>query len=138
MKYICASHGNMASGVKNTIEMFLGKQENVYAIDAYVGKCDFMQEFLSLVESFGGKEEIIVFTDVFSGSVNQMISNCLNTYDIKVLAGFNLPLIMEIMLRGETLSDEEISQAVEQAREQMVFMNSLISRESLPEESKNR
>lgn len=126
MKYICASHGNMASGVKSTVEMFLGKQDDVYAIDAYVEKRDFIQEFLCILESFDRGEEVVVFTDVFSGSVNQMISNYLETYNIKVLAGFNLPLIMEIIMRKAPLSDEDINKVVEQAKEQMVYMNSLI------------
>lgn len=126
MKYICASHGNMASGVKSTVEMFLGKQDDVYAIDAYVEKRDFIQEFLCILESFDSGEEVVVFTDVFSGSVNQMISNYLETYNIKVLAGFNLPLIMEIIMRKAPLSDEDINKVVEQAKEQMVYMNSLI------------
>ena len=65
MKYICASHGQMASGIKNTIEMILGKQENVYAINAYVEGRDFGEELRNLIDSFDAHEQVIVFTDVF-------------------------------------------------------------------------
>lgn len=128
MKYICASHGGMASGVKNTVEMFLGKQANIYAIDAYVEKRDFTQDFLELIRSFAAQERIIVFTDVFSGSVNQAVTRCLPDYDIQVITGFNLPLIMEIVLRQDSLDNEEIDAIVMQAKEQMIFVNSYIKK----------
>lgn len=127
MKYICASHGCMASGVKNTIEMFLGEQNNIYAIDAYTERHDFVQEFLKLVSSFKIQERIIVFTDVFSGSVNQTIIRYLNDYDMIVITGFNLPLIMEIIMRQEDLDNEEINKIIKQAKEQIIYVNPLVN-----------
>lgn len=127
MKYICASHGCMASGVKNTIEMFLGEQNNLYAIDAYTERHDFVQEFLKLVSSFKIQERIIVFTDVFSGSVNQTIIRYLNDFDMIVITGFNLPLIMEIIMRQEDLDNEEINKIIKQAKEQIIYVNPLVN-----------
>lgn len=127
MKYICASHGCMASGVKNTIEMFLGEQNNIYAIDAYTERHDFVQEFLKLVSSFKIQERIIVFTDVFSGSVNQTIIRYLNDFDMIVITGFNLPLIMEIIMRQEDLDNEEINKIIKQAKEQIIYVNPLVN-----------
>ena len=117
----------MASGVKNTIEMFLGEQNNIYAIDAYTERHDFVQEFLKLVSSFKIQERIIVFTDVFSGSVNQTIIRYLNDFDMIVITGFNLPLIMEIIMRQEDLDNEEINKIIKQAKEQIIYVNPLVN-----------
>lgn len=126
MKYIFASHGCMASGIKNTIEMILGKQDNVYAIDAYVDGDDFSKEFRSLLDSFDRQEPTFVFTDVFSGSINQIVSKQLEQYDMKVITGINLSLALEIVMHQRALGDEEIKNILEQAKEQMIFMNSLL------------
>ena len=126
MKYICASHGCMASGMKNTIEMILGKQENVYAVNAYVDGNDFAKEFQRLLDSFDRREPIVVFTDVFSGSINQIVSKKIGEYDMKVLTGVNLSLVLEIVMHQRPLKDDEIKAILEQAKEQIIFMNSLL------------
>ncbi len=126
MKYICASHGQMASGIKNTIEMILGKQENVYAINAYVEGRDFGEELRNLIDSFDAHEQVIVFTDVFSGSINQVVSGQMKKYNMKVITGINLPLVMEIVMRQAPLEDSEITDILEQSKEQMIFVNSLL------------
>ena len=116
----------MASGIRNTIEMILGKQDNVYAIDAYVDGDDFAKEFGSLLDSFDRREQVFVFTDVFSGSINQIVSKQLALYDMKVITGINLPLVLEIVMHQRALGDGEIKNILEQAKEQMIFMNSLL------------
>ena len=126
MKYICASHGQMASGIKNTIEMILGKQKNVYAINAYVEGRDFGEELRNLIDSFDAHEQVIVFTDVFSGSINQVVSGQMKKYNMKVITGINLPLVMEIVMRQAPLEDSEITDILEQSKEQMIFVNSLL------------
>lgn len=126
MKYICASHGCMASGMKNTIEMILGKQDNVYAIDAYVDGTDFAEEFIKLMDSFDSHEQVIVFTDVFSGSINQIVSKQLDKYNMKIITGVNLSLVMEMIMRQADLEDDEIRHILEQSKEQMIFVNSLL------------
>lgn len=126
MRYICASHGCMASGIKNTIEMILGKQDHVYAINAYIDESDFAKEFQDLLESFDCREPIFVFTDVFSGSINQIVSKQLNKYDMKVITGVNLSLVLEIVMHQRALGDDEIQSIVEQSKEQMIFMNSML------------
>ena len=105
MKYIIATHGKMASGIKNTIEMLTGKKEDIYALDAYVETQELRKEFEKLLATCDG-EGIYVFTDIVSGSVN-------------------LPLIMELVFRNENLSDEEIMSIVEEAKDQIIYMNKM-------------
>ena len=124
MKYIIATHGKMASGIKNTIEMLLGKHEDIYAVDAYIEDQDFsknLQDMLSSIED----RYIYVFTDIVSGSVNQAVSNMLRDHRIHLITGINLPVIIECVLRNKEMNDEELNAVVEEARQHLLYMNSV-------------
>lgn len=124
MKYIIATHGRMASGIKDTVEMLTGKREDIYALDAYTENQEFAEVFEKLLEDLEG-EYIYVFTDIISGSVNQTIAGFLKKYRIHLITGVNLPIITEIVLRGEELDDREIAGMVEEARQHLLYMNVL-------------
>ena len=124
MKYIIATHGKMASGIKNTIEMLTGKKEDIFALDAYVETQELRKEFEKLLATCDG-EGIYVFTDIVSGSVNQEICRFLERPHFHVITGVNLPLIMELVFRNENLSDEEIMSIVEEAKDQIIYMNKM-------------
>lgn len=124
MKYIIATHGKMASGIKDTVEMLAGKREDVYALDAYTENQEFAETFEKLLEDFKG-EYVYVFTDIISGSVNQAVAGFLKKYRIHLITGVNLPIIMEIVLRDEELNDQEIAGMVEEARQHLLYMNAL-------------
>ena len=124
MKYIIATHGKMASGIKNTIEMLAGEKRDLYTIDAYVDSQEFSEVFEQLLSKFGD-EYVYVFTDIVSGSVNQQICKFLDRYRLHVITGMNLPVIMEIILRNEELNEEEIEILIEEARQHILYMNRL-------------
>ncbi|MEG0564100.1 PTS sugar transporter subunit IIA [Anaerorhabdus sp.] len=125
MKYVIATHGKMASGIKNTIEMLIGKNENIFAIDAYIKDQNFENDFDELVNSFDNDEQIFIFTDICSGSVNQIVSAHVNS-NIKVICGMNLPVVIEIVLRDKELSDNEIQEIVNLSKNQIIYLNNHI------------
>lgn len=125
MKYIIATHGSMASGIKNTIEMLAGKRDDIYTIDAYIENQNFLEELNDLLNSLDDKY-IYVFTDIISGSVNQIATKLLNDSRVHLITGINLSILMEIILENKELTDEEIQYVIESARNQLVYMNSLI------------
>lgn len=125
MRYVIACHGEMASGIKKTIEMLIGKRENLYCLTAYVNSQDFHTEVKQLLDSFPPDEMIYVFTDIFGGSVNQTILPFLNCYKIQLISGMNLPLILDFILRDAELSDEEIDKEIKQAQNQIIHVNKI-------------
>ena len=114
----------MASGIKNTIEMLLGKRQDVYAVDAYVEDQEFSETLQNMVNSIEDSY-IYIFTDIVSGSVNQTVSHMLNDCRIHLITGINLPVIIECILRNKEMSDEEIMAVVEEARQHLIYMNSV-------------
>ncbi len=130
MKYILATHGKMASGIKQTIEMLAGEQKDLIALDAYVDHTDFTKDFDSLINSFQKNETIFIFTDACYGSVNQSIFPYLHDHTFTLIAGINLPLVMEILMYKKALSEAEIEAIIQNARQQIIHVNPLYKDES--------
>ncbi|AMV62180.1 putative PTS system, IIA component [Pediococcus damnosus] len=71
------------------------------------------------------KDEIIVFTDIMSGSVNQSIFPYVKDKGVKLITGMSLPLLMAVSLypQNRVLTDENIRKLISEAQEQIKFMN---------------
>lgn len=129
-KILIAAHGKFAEGIRSSAEIILGKQENLYTINAYLDETPVKQQ---LDEFFKGvdleKDTLLVITEVFGGSVNQAIISNYQKDNIKVITGVNLPLLLElIMLDEEDVTDDKIRSIVNKAREQVILVNDALSK----------
>lgn len=120
MKALIATHGTMASGVKNTLGLFVDVS-GVRVIDAYVDDSDYTLEIAAFMDDVGDDEIGLIFTDLVSGSVNQKVVEMVQKDNIKILSGFNVALIAEL-LSSEPTTDAEIIEALEMGRQQMQFI----------------
>ena len=127
MKILIATHGKMADGVKSTLGLFLNN-ENIQCVNAYIDDHDYQEDLLSFIDSVEDADTGIIFTDMIAGSVNQKVMLLNKKDNIKVISGFNVPLIMEIIL-CDLKTDEEIENAIIQAREQMQLVKIVSSKE---------
>ena len=130
MKVMIATHGYLADGVKSNLSLFVDTSE-VEVINAYVNNDDYSDEIKKFIDEAKQDEIRIIFTDIVGGSVNQ-IASTLNTKDnVKIISGFNIALILEIMLT-EITSDEQLENIINKARVQMqlVKLNKNIENES--------
>ncbi|MEK0152933.1 hypothetical protein WMB10_08590 [Tetragenococcus halophilus] len=78
-------------------------------------------------EDYRMEDEYVVFTDLFGGSVNQKIFSYKTKFDFYLITGFNLPILLEIILYNQTLNEEIVKQLVENCRKelQLVGMDSI-------------
>lgn len=69
----------------------------------------------------------MVFTDLLGGSVNQEFVRQLKP-NVHVIAGMNLPIIMTLLLQLENqpLSEELITQSIEEAKNQIIYVNQFL------------
>ena len=128
--FIIATHSTFAEGIYKAIEFFHHEMNHVTYINAYVETQEFEKEFLELVDKLEGKN-IIVCTDMMGGSVNQIVVKFIPNYQYHVVSGINLPLMLELVFKEELLNAEKISIIVEKAKEQVVYINSMIEDEEL-------
>lgn len=109
---IVSGHGNFASGILSSIKLIAGDQEKVIGVDFEQGKGS--EELKTNIEN-GIKEldcsEILVLTDLAGGSpfnVSSLISENINDKDIKVIAGTNLPMLLEVSLMRDGVTLDEL------------------------------
>lgn len=125
-KIVIATHGILADGYKNTLDILGIPQDNINVMNFYCGTQHNEQEIHEIFASLKEHEQMIVFTDIQFGSVNQMfVKQALDfpCKNIAILTGMNLPLMLEVILAKEELSEEMLQNMVEKAAEQMTLVD---------------
>lgn len=128
MKMILASHGKLAEGIKDTLEMIVGKNENIYAFAAYSdgSETKFLEDIQALINE-NQDEQIVIATDVLGGSVNNEMIQLLNRYpQVYLISGMNLPVIITLATAVCPLTTEMIEEAISMGKEGVVFVNQLM------------
>lgn len=133
---LIATHGKMASGIRYTAELIVGKSDEITTIDAYVNPEDNVEkQFETYFREHEG-ERIIVLTDLMGGSVNQKLLGYAEKENVTLITGVNLPVLMQIMLAGDDVDDEEIREYVEDAKQELQMVEIKKEPEAAGEEKK--
>lgn len=125
MKYILASHGEYAEGLRSAVYQLTSAKE-IYVCCAYVDEESIESKMAEIMRN-DPEGEWIIFTDLLGGSVNQhMMKNFLKP-NIHILTGMNLYMILSVLqLDSEDHLDEKLKQCVLEAQQQTVFVNDFI------------
>ena len=128
-KFLIMSHGDMSSGLKSTLNMLLGNRDDVAAKSAYISdnELSIESEIQNILSKFNDNDELIIFTDLFGGSVNNEAMKFIKDSRVKIIAGMNIPLIIEVLSNSDSSNDinDVIRDAVNLARESIIFCNDL-------------
>ncbi|MDT3428253.1 PTS system mannose-specific IIA component [Paenibacillus forsythiae] len=128
-KIIIASHEKMAEGIKDTLNYISKGIGNVHALSAYLTNTPVKEEVKELLGDVGEEDEVVVFTDLLGGSVNQAFAAYLDRPHFHIIAGINLPVIISVLVQPEDeyLTADQILNAVQEAREQLVYVNDFVA-----------
>ena len=121
LRIFLASHGNFASGMKSSLDILLGKSDNVTVFDAYLDEQniqDVMEVFYSTVNE---GEQVVLLSDLYGGSVNQVMYLFLERPNTMLVAGVNLALVLELSIR-ESITEEELMEMVEQSKTMLRYV----------------
>ena len=139
IKFLIATHGYLAGGFKSTLQIILGEEavSNVTALDLFVGEALGEENAKTLIEEyFSGiqkEDQVIVFSDIMYGSVNQMLMPYADDTRVFVLSGVNFPLLCEIVssvvYSGETICMGRLQEMVKKGREELIFVNEELKQE---------
>ncbi len=126
--FLIVTHGKMADGMAQSIEMVLGKRNDLTWLCAYVDGKSLSELIDPVMETYDDSDEIVIFTDISHGSVNQFFTKYLKSNNYHIITGINLALVLSIMLlpTNERLDSEMILNEIEFAREQIMYMNAQI------------
>ncbi|RHR29884.1 PTS system fructose subfamily transporter subunit IIA [Clostridium sp. AF19-22AC] len=138
-KFLFASHAYLAKGILSSLELIMGHQDNVKVLCAYTqDDFDIKQEIKNHIDALSCHDELIVVTDVLGGSVNNEFMSVLGGTDknVYLVAGLNLALLMSMAARKDedTATETLITECVEEAKETIVFCNTLLQKTEEPED----
>ena len=116
---LIATHGKMASGIRYTAELIVGKMAEITTIDAYVTPEDNVEKKFEEYFVQHENDRIFVFTDLMGGSVNQKLLGYSQKENVTLITGTNLPVLMQVMMADDDVTDEEIREFIDDAREEL-------------------
>lgn len=125
---VTASHYKMADGLKETLEFVSGGVQETVALSAYVDNQPIEQAVTDLMNQFEADDEVIVLTDLTSGSVNQQFFQYRNRPHTYIVSGMNLPLAFQIAMepQDDYISIERMREIVEESRMEMKYVNDIV------------
>ena len=116
---LIATHGKMASGIRYTAELIVGKMDEITTIDAYVTPEDNVEKRFEEYFAQHENDRIFVFTDLMGGSVNQKLLGYSQKENVTLITGTNLPVLMQVMMADDDVTEEEIQEFIDDAREEL-------------------
>lgn len=128
---IIATHYNFAEGLESTVK-FLTSINDIKVICAYVDENIEIEKEIEKIFSNINKldDEVLIFTDILGGSVNQKFIPYIRE-NVHLITGINLPVVMSLVLKGdELITKEEIEDAIEEARQQIIYVNNFNNEKS--------
>jgi fructoselysine/glucoselysine PTS system EIIA component len=129
-KFLLASHGYLAKGILNSINIIMGDVEHVDTLCAYVDENNDIDQLVDQTIKKMKEDtnfEWIVITDIFGGSVNNSFMNKLDEHDFHLISGLNLTLLIDLFSNqnASKSAKELIEQSVEISKSTIKYCNEL-------------
>lgn len=134
IEIIIVSHGDYASAMLESAELIVGEQEHVYTFGLHLGESvDELREKISeTIDKVQQNGEVLVLTDMFSGSPSNIVVSLMQRYSFKHITGMNLPILLEILLSRNSVSSKELyKDVIEKGRETILDVNNFFEETSI-------
>lgn len=133
MKIILASHGALAKGMKDTLDMIVGNQVSIQAYSAYDEEnVDFASDISQQITR-EVNEQFIIVTDVMGGSVNNAMTELVLRYkNVFLITGMNLPLVLSLATYSGDIDLKAFDELVQEGKRGLINVNKMV--ESAKEE----
>lgn len=125
-RVIFASHGELSKGMKDSVTMIVGdlaKNVETYSLLPGENPEDYYQELYKQANE--SNEQILVLCDIKGGSVHTALSKLAVLDNVVVFSGMNMGLALDIVLKHAHLSEEELQEVIENARDGITMMKEL-------------
>lgn len=118
-KIIIATHGELALGIKNALELIAGsmaKEISTYSLTPGKSATDFVAEIEKEMIDYPD-QQFIVMGDMYGASVVNAMLSLVNYPNGVLLSGVNLSLALQVLLDGsEMISDESIDEMIKEVQ----------------------
>ncbi len=113
---VLVTHGQLAAEFRAAMEHVVGPQEQIDAIS--IGPDDDMEQrradIIAAVDRVNSGQGVILLTDMFGGTPSNLAISTMQSTNVEVIAGVNLPMLIKL---ARIRSDLPIAEAVEQAQD---------------------
>ena len=111
---VLVTHGALAVEFKSALEHVVGPQELIETVA--IGPEDDMEErrndILRCVDSADQGQGVVILTDMFGGTPSNLAISVMQTREVEVIAGVNLPMLVKL---ARVRADLGIKAAVKEA-----------------------
>ena len=134
---ILASHGGLAAGAKDTLEMVLGDVSNVHVVSlARDDKEPITNKVEAMIATFNADDTVYVLTDMLGSSVNNsMVELSKNGTKFTVVSGFNIPLALTLAMSPAPVKGAELAVLINEARTGLTNPNAPVEAAAAPRSS---
>jgi PTS system mannose-specific IIA component len=97
---IIVTHGNFGKELLKSVEMIMGEQKDVFAFGLNLGDdVETLKENVrkTVEENQSLNKTTLIMVDLLGGSPSNIALSLLKDYDVKVLVGINMPMLIEIL-----------------------------------------
>ncbi len=128
---VLASHHKMAEGLKDTLEFITGDVCQTIAMAAYVDNSPIEDAIKNIVDGVDEEDELVILTDLTSGSVNQQFFPYRNRPHTHIISGMNLPLAMQFALepQDDYMSADTVRELVATAQQEIKYVSDMTAAE---------
>ena len=116
---VIVSHGKLAEDFVAVTEHVVGKQEQIAAvgIEPEDNSNDAREHILNAIKKVNTGGGVVILTDMFGGTPSNLAISVMETDNIEVIAGVNLPMIIKLTsVRGKISMAEAVVQAQDAAK----------------------
>jgi PTS system mannose-specific IIA component len=130
---VLVSHGRLADELVAALEHVVGPQEHVVTV--CIGPNDDMEqrrkEILAGIETVEQGDGVVLLTDMFGGTPSNLAISVMNSPDIEVIAGVNLPMLVKLAsVRGAKTLADSVADAQEAGRKYISVASKLLKEKS--------
>jgi PTS system mannose-specific IIA component len=130
---IVAAHGALAQELIKTAGMIMGDQPELEYINLEVheGIEDLQRKTMAILKPEG----CLMLVDMFGGTPSNVALTLSRQYPIRVLAGANLPMLLEALTHRALMDIDQLARFVEEkGRKSIFYANQLLSDRSCGKE----
>lgn len=123
---LLASHGNYAKEALCSVEMIIGRQENVkvLSIDLEKSVPAAREEFDRLLDELDGENGILILTDIAGGTPSNLAAErILSNPGIRAISGFNMPMLLELFSGNRAIVEDASKELKEVYKAGLVDLN---------------
>ncbi|MCK5218768.1 PTS sugar transporter subunit IIA [bacterium] len=116
---IVAAHGDLAQELVKTVGMIMGNQPDLehISLEAHEG----IEDLRRKIETILKPEGCLMLVDMFGGTPSNVALALSHQYPIRVLAGANLPMLIEALVHRALMDIAQLARFVEAKGKKSIF-----------------